>query len=105
MSSNDPNELPVRKFFIAVAIIVLVFLLVLTGCSTTVPVSRKFPEAPTELRTLCPELKTLPPDTTRLSDVVSTVVENYAHYHECSARVELWNEWYTRQREIFESVK
>jgi hypothetical protein len=33
------------------------------------------------------------------------VVENYAHYHECSARVELWNEWYTKQREIFESVK
>jgi hypothetical protein len=105
MSSNDLNELPVRKFFIAVAIIVLVFLLVLTGCSTTVPVARKFPEAPTELRTLCPELKTMPADTTQLSDVVSTVVENYAHYHECSARVELWNEWYTRQREIFESVK
>jgi hypothetical protein len=105
MSSNNPNDVPVGRFFIAVAVIMLVFLLVLTGCSTTVPVARKFPEAPAELKTLCPELKTMPADTTQLSVVVSTVVENYAHYHECSARVELWNEWYTKQREIFESVK
>jgi hypothetical protein len=99
------DDVPISKFFIAVTVIVLFFMLVLTGCSTTVPVKRTFPEAPAELKTLCPELKTLPADTTRLSDVVSTVVDNYAHYHECSARVELWNEWYRQQREIFDSVK
>lgn len=99
------DDIPIGKFFIAVAIIVLFFMLVLTGCSTTVPVKRTFPEAPADLKTLCPELKTLPADTTRLSDVVSTVVDNYAYYHECSTRVELWNEWYRQQREIFDSVK
>ena len=100
-----PNDLPISKFFIAVICVIVVFLLVLTGCSTTVPVKRTFPAVPADLTVLCPELRTMPTDTTQLSVVVDTVIENYAHYHECSARVEMWNEWYRQQREIFDSVK
>jgi hypothetical protein len=100
-----PNDMPIGKFFIAFLIIVLVLLL-LTGCaSTPVPVKRTFPAVPQELTVLCPDLKSTAPDTTKLTDVMAVVVDNYALYHECSGKVELWNEWYRQQREIFDSVK
>ena len=38
----------------------LILLLLLAGCSTTVPVKRTFPEVPKELLTKCPELKEVP---------------------------------------------
>ncbi len=100
-----PNNLPVGKFFMAFAMILLVLLLI-TGCaSTPVPVKRTFPAVPQELTELCPDLKTVPPETTKLSDVMTVVVDNYALYYQCGDKVELWNEWYRQQREIFESVK
>ena len=85
---------------VTVAAVVLV-----TGCSTSVPVQRTFPAVPQELNTACAELKTIEPGTTRLSGVISVVSENYADYHLCSERVLLWQEWYQKQREIFDSVK
>jgi hypothetical protein len=36
----------------------LLFLLVLTGCSTTVPVTAKFPVVPEKLLVKCPQLET-----------------------------------------------
>lgn len=78
--------------------------LLMTGCSTVVPVAAKFPEAPEALRKPCPELKTLP-DKTVLSEVAKTVTTNYTLYHECSVKNDAWNEWYEKQKSIFESVK
>lgn len=76
----------------------------LVGCSTTVPVTRKFPEAPQTLLEKCPELKQLAQDA-KLSDVARTVVENYTQYQHCSNKSEAWVEWYKTQKKIFEEVK
>ena len=75
----------------------------LVGC-TTVPVARKFPEAPQTLMEKCPELKQLAQDA-KLSDVARTVVENYTQYQHCSNKSESWVEWYNTQKKIFEEVK
>lgn len=83
---------------------VLLIALALVGCSTTVPVTRKFPEAPQTLLEKCPELKQLAQDA-KLSDVARTVVENYTQYQHCSNKSEAWVEWYNTQKKIFEEVK
>lgn len=83
----------------------LLIALLLTGCSTLVPVKAKFPELPSELAVDCPDLKQLPPDTKKLSEVVSNVSENYSTYYECQARKEAWGIWYKEQRRIYEEVK
>lgn len=78
--------------------------IMLTGCSTVMPVAPKFPDAPEALRKQCPELKTLQ-DKTVLSEVAKTVTANYTLYHECSLKNDAWNEWYDKQKSIFEGVK
>jgi hypothetical protein len=83
----------------------LLIALLLTGCSTLVPVKQSFPELPSELAVECPNLKQLPPETTKLTDVVSTVSENYGTYYECQARKEAWVEWYKAQKQIYDGVK
>ncbi len=80
----------------------LLIALLLTGCSTLVPVKAKFPELPSELAVECPNLEKLPADTKKLSDVVSNVSENYSTYYECQARKEAWVEWYKAQKQIYE---
>ena len=80
-------------------------LLLLSGCSTLVPVKATFPEVPSELAIDCPMLKELPSDTNRLSDVVGNVSENYSTYYECQAKHEAWGIWYKQQRQIYENVK
>jgi len=76
----------------------------LTAC-VSVPVERSFPRVPAELMVSCPPLQTLAPDTTRLSDVLHSVVTNYGQYQECDARMDAWIEWYNAQKKIFDSVK
>jgi len=76
----------------------------LTGCLNT-PVSRHFPEVPEELKTACPSLEQVDPATTKLSEVVRVVTDNYTQYHECRVKVDAWIEWYQTQRAIFDSVK
>jgi hypothetical protein len=76
----------------------------LTAC-VSVPVERKFPKAPEELMTSCPDLQTIPAGTTQLSVVVEAVVANYGQYQWCQAKTNTWIEWYNRQKEIFDSVK
>lgn len=76
--------------------------LFLVGC-TTVPVVMKFPERPADSEA-CPQLDKIP-DQPKISDLTTSVVKNYGAYHECAVRVETWNEWYDKQKKIFESVK
>lgn len=83
----------------------LIPLLLLAGCSTTVPVVMKFPDAPAELTSQCPELEQTPADTKQLSKTLEVVVKNYSKYHECRAKVEAWIEWHKTQKQIYESVK
>lgn len=83
----------------------LLILLLLTGCSTTVPVARKFPEVPDVLMVPCPPLTQIKEGTTKLSEVIGVVTDNYFEYHKCSDKNDLWMEWYKAQKEIFDSVK
>jgi len=81
----------------------LVACLLLTGC-VAVPVKRTFPEAPPSLLKSCSELSTVPEGTTALSQTLSVITENYAKYHECQLKTDLWIEWYEQQKKIFSSV-
>lgn len=83
----------------------LILTLLLAGCSTTVPVVMKFPEAPAGLKEKCPELKKIEGESISIVDLHKTVVENYTNYYECSIKVDEWNAWYTQQKKIFEEVK
>ena len=84
--------------------ILLIVALMLTGCSTTVPVTAKFPELPNRLLERCPNLQKLN-DETKLSDVAKTVTINYSTYYDCAVKHDAIVEWYQIQKKIFESVK
>lgn len=76
--------------------------LALIGCA--VPVQRTFPDVPTELKVACPDLNIIEP-TTKLSEVVKVVTNNYSQYQECQLKMDAWIEWYDKQKNIFNSVK
>jgi len=99
---NNHNEV-VKSMLIFVVIILLV-IIVLTGC-TSVPINRKFPEAPSKIvMEGCPNLEKIKDDA-KLSDVAKTVTTNYSTYYECAVKVDTWVEWYQIQKNIFESIK
>ncbi len=90
---------------IVVGITIMFVLAMCSGCSTPVPVTAKFPEAPGKLATQpCPDLQKLKDDA-KLSDVSRTVTLNYSSYYECAVKTDAWIEWYTVQRRIFEGAK
>ena len=84
-----------RKFVIILSV------LLLTAC-VAVPVERKFPTVPDVLTQQCAQLEEVPVGTTKLSDILIVVTNNYALYHECQLKVETWNEWYNAQKKIYE---
>jgi hypothetical protein len=82
----------------------VLIVLLLSGCSTTVPVVMKFPEAPQPLLEKCVELQQTPEDAT-LSEIAKKIGINYTSYHECSVKNDAWIDWYHTQKNIYESVK
>jgi len=84
--------------------LIIMVVLALTGCSTTVPVTAKFPDAPKYAMQVCPQLQKLNNEA-KLSDVANTVTINYGTYYDCAVKNDAWIEWYQVQRKIFESVK
>jgi len=86
-------------------LLVLIPFLLLLGCEEDVPVTQKFPEIPDGLRTSCPALQEVKEGTTKLSDVIDSVIENYAQYHECQVKIDAWIEWYKKQKKIHEEIK
>lgn len=81
------------------------FLFVLmTGCSTVVPVTSKFPDVPERLMVKCPQLEKVS-ETPTLSDVAKTITNNYTTYYDCAVKHDAFIEWYNIQKNIFESVK
>lgn len=78
--------------------------LLLTGCSTVVPVKQKFPEAPNKLLNECPQLEQLKDDP-KLSDVGKTVTVNYTTYYTCAVMHNGLVEWYKIQKNIFDNIK
>ena len=86
-------------------LLVIIFMaMILTACAS-VPVERTFPKVPAELMVSCPPLQIMDSETTRLSDVVQSVVTNYGQYQACDGKVDTWIEWYNTQKTIFDSVK
>ena len=83
----------------------LLLVTILTGCATGVAVKMSFPAVPTDLTTPCPDLKSVDANTSKLSEVVSTVVDNYGEYYTCKDRVDNWIDWYNTQKKISDSVK
>lgn len=83
--------------------LLLITVMFMVGCSTA-PIIPKFPDVPPELMAECVDLKETDP-TTKLSDVVKVVADNYGRYHECRIKAEVWTEWYKTQKKIFEGVK
>ena len=82
----------------------LILALLLAGCSTVVPVTQKFPEAPSILQQQCKPLAQVA-STATISEFAKTVANNYTEYYQCSTLVEGWQEWYTKQKKIFEELK
>jgi outer membrane murein-binding lipoprotein Lpp len=83
--------------------IVIVSMLLLSGCSTTVPVKAKFPDAPDMLMAKCPTLSQVKEDA-KLSEIATTVSNNYTTYYECAAIVNGWQDWYQIQKNIYDNV-
>jgi len=85
-------------------ILVVALALILSACSTVVPVTAKFPEPPgLQSQKPCPQLQKLS-DKPQLSDVAKTVTVNYTEYYTCAVKTDAWIEWYHKQKIIFESL-
>ena len=82
----------------------LISLLFITGCSTTVPVTQQFPNATTELMKQCESLKKVEGDRVSITDMLKVVVHNYSLYYECSTKVEGWQEWYNEQQKLHDAI-
>ena len=83
----------------------LLIVLLLAGCSTTIPVKQKFPNATPELMKKCESLKKVEGDKVAITEMLKVIVQNYSLYYECSTKVDGWQDWYNEQKKIFESVK
>ncbi len=82
---------------------ILLISILLSGCSTVVPVKAKFPEAPDMLMTKCPALAQVKEDA-KLSEIATTVANNYTQYYECAVIAKGWQEWYQIQKNIYENA-
>ena len=85
--------------------IILSLALVLSACSTPVPVSQRFPDVPKALVERCDSLRKIEGDKVAITEMLKVVVQNYGMYYECAAKVDGWNDWYQEQKRIYESVK
>jgi hypothetical protein len=85
--------------------LLLISLLALTGCATSVPVTMSFPQLPEALDKPCERLEPLAVDKKELSDLLENTNDNYARAKECNAKANAWKEWYETQKKIFEEVK
>jgi len=84
--------------------LVTMLILAVSGCSTAVPVTARFPEPPGKgATTACPALQKLNNDA-KLSDVANTVTVNYSTYYECAVKTDAWQEWYRIQKHISEGA-
>ena len=87
--------------FVAVLVVVAVFI---TGCSTVVPVTMKFPHAPEPLLEKTQPLQTVPEDTKELSVIIDNANDNYSRYHILEKKYNAWQTWYNQQRIIHQQV-
>lgn len=78
--------------------------LVLSACSTPVPVKQQFPVAPAALLERCPDLLTIDDGKNSMRDMLKVVIQNYALYYQCAEKTHGWQDWYSEQKRIHESA-
>ena len=86
---------------------ILLVTIALAGCGFSKPVLMmpEFPEPVKELTEKCRELQMIEGDAVAITDMLKTVVNNYTLYHQCSLKVDGWNDWYVEQKKIYDDVK
>ena len=77
----------------------------LAACSTAVPLTQSFPQAPAMLTEKCPELKIIVGEKVTIVDFTKTVSENYTTYYQCASRTDAWIDWYNKQKKIWEDTQ
>jgi len=83
----------------------LLAMILLTGCTTVVPVTQHWPEPPgLQATQSCANLKPLNVNP-QLSDVAKTVSDNYTEYWICATKLDAWIEWYKQQEIIYKGLK
>lgn len=86
-------------------LLLIVLALSLTACTSVVPVTTKWPDAPGVLvQEPCPNLEKLQ-DSPKLSQVAKTVTGNYSEYYQCAAKLDAWQRWYQEQKAIYEGLR
>ena len=86
-------------------IVLLGIVSLLASCSTAVPLTQSFPEAPAMLKEKCPELKIIVSEKVSIVDFTKTVSENYTTYYQCAGRTDAWIDWYKQQKKIWDETK
>jgi hypothetical protein len=86
-------------------IALLGIVLLLAACSTAVPLTQSFPQAPAVLMEKCPELKIIVGEKVSIVDFTRTVSENYTTYYQCAGRTDAWIDWYQQQKKIWEQLQ
>ena len=82
--------------------LIILSTVLLASCSTPVPLTPKFPEAPDTLLEGCPkQLEKIEGDAVTIVDFTKSVVKNYSTYHECAAKYDGWIEWYQIQKKLW----
>lgn len=93
---------------------IIICSLLISGCSTVVPVKQKFPTPPEILMKEPKDLNTIGqtkiPDTTRdfnettsnvkLSTVATTISENYGTYYQVVEQLKALQDWINKQKEL-----
>jgi hypothetical protein len=83
--------------------LIILFTIFLASCSTPVPLTNRFPEAPATLLEGCPkQLEKIEGDNVTIVDFTKTVVKNYGTYHECAAKYDSWIDWYHTQKKLWD---
>lgn len=85
--------------------VLLSLALLLSACSTSVPVRQPFPVAPAALLERCPDLLTIDDGKNSMRDMLRVVIQNYALYYQCAEKTHGWQDWYGQQKKIHESVQ
>ena len=84
-------------------LLISLVLLSLVACGGKAPVKPDWPNKP-EIKK-CADLNLIPEGTTKRSNEVKIQVQNNSLYHECKASNESWDMWYSKQKEIYDSIK
>jgi PBP1b-binding outer membrane lipoprotein LpoB len=84
-----------------IILVILLVVIVLTGCaSTTVPVTMNFPQAPEPILLEPEKLDPLPEDAKAMTDLLENSTVNYGKHRELQMKYLQWQRWYDTNRRL-----